>query len=237
MPSPLRSLALAFAACLSLLALPAARGSTIAWGSGFDVALFDSNGQRLDASFSFEIGSFGSFTPTLANLADWEANWKVFDRAYGSDATGWNWENEQYFTGTAVHESNGTSRSSQTTPGAVFNQNEKVYLWVYNLKALAPTSEWALVSSDLALGSTTYAPWAFPDPADAESITHEIHLEDANTAVIGGVNGTRGGGDFTSTPASFQIQTAALPVPEPGSAALLLGALALQSLRRRRSKA
>lgn len=211
-----------------LMVIPAS-ASTIFWGSQFNDLLFDSQGNTLDASYSFEIGSFGAFLPTSENLGDWAANWKVFDRAFDPDANGWNVD-EQFFTGTVVHNALGGSDSPDADPGDLFPQGEQIYFWVYNSKdPFAFGAEWALVTDNNAVGNSGSA-WAFPDPLDPPETSYDIQLADADTAVFGGVNGAQGAGIFGADPGAFSLQTAA--VPEPGGW-LLLGIAACWPLLRR----
>ncbi|MFN0077148.1 MAG: PEP-CTERM sorting domain-containing protein [Prosthecobacter sp.] len=205
------------------------RASTVFWGSQFNDLLFDSAGQPLDSSFSFEIGTFGGFTPTYQNVDQWAANWKVFDRAFDPDANGWN-AVEQFFVGTVNHNTGGGSDSPDANPSDVFAQGEVVYLWAYNSKNIVPGSEWALVTDGAASGDLA-DDWIIPDPADTVS-SFNWQLTDANSAVIGGANGVQGEGTFSANPGTFSLQTAV--VPEPGSAFLLLAAAATHVIRRAR---
>ncbi|MDZ4405379.1 PEP-CTERM sorting domain-containing protein [Prosthecobacter sp.] len=211
---------------LALAWMHGAHASTIFWGSQFNDLLFDSNGQPLDTSYSFEIGSFGSFVPTYQNVDQWEANWKVFDRAFDPDANGWN-AAEQFFVGTVNHNLAGGSDSPDANPADVFAQDEVAYLWVYNSKSIVPSSEWALVTD----GSNTANIWRFPDPAD-DSGSYNWDLITADTPIIGGVNDMQGDGTFSVNPGTFSLQTAV--VPEPGSAFLLFAAAAAHLTRRAR---
>jgi hypothetical protein len=200
-------------------------GATISWNSNFDSVLIDSAGNPLDQSFSFEVGTFGAFAPTSANMSDWASNWKVFDKAYLDDPNGWNWENS-FFTRTVTHEVDGTSSSPFANPPNtlspnVFSQNEIVYLWVYNTMILAEGAEWALLTDGLS-GDNTYSRWLIPDPSESSS-SYEWHLDDAREVVLGGANNVQGDGQFSANPSVFNLQTAA--VPEPTSALLVLSAL------------
>jgi len=222
---------------LSLAGHCSAIGATISWNSSFDSILIDSAGNALDHSFSFEMGTFGSFVPTSENMSDWGSNWKVFDKAYLDDANGWNWE-DRFFTRSVVHNSDGTSSSPFANPPFtlsphVFAENEVVYLWVYNSKDHVSGSEWALVTDGLG-GLNSYDRWLMPDPSESSSISYEWHLDDAGEVILGGANNVQGDGSFTANLSTFNLQTSA--VPEPTSALLLLGALAWlgwQSQRRR----
>lgn len=212
-------------------------GSTIFWGSQFQDNLFDSNGQALDGTYSFEVGTFGAFVPTLANITQWAANWKVLDRAFDptpldpndGDPEGWN-VIDQFFVGTVGHDTSGFSNSPDANPTDVFAQNEKVYLWAYNSKTIAATSEWALVT-DSNYASNSSNDWLVPDPADTSG-SYDWQLADADDAVYGGVNGVQYAGGFNATPPTFSLQTAV--VPEPGSAFLLISAFAAHFIRRTR---
>lgn len=214
-----------------------ARASTVFWGSNFNDLLFDSSGNPLDSSYSFEIGTFGAFVPTYQNVDQWAANWKVIDRAFDAtpwdlndpDSEGWN-STEQFFVGTVTHNTDGTSDSPDANPSDVFAQNEVVYLWAYNSKSIVPTSEWALVTDGSSSGDLA-DDWLVPDPSDTLS-SFNWQLTDANDAVIGGANGVQGPGTYSANPGSFSLQTAV--VPEPGSAFLLIAAAAAHLIRRAR---
>jgi hypothetical protein len=75
--------------------------------------------------------------------------------------------------------------------------------------------------------------WQIPDLGDTINSYYWL-LNDADTAIVGGVNDTRGGGNFSMNPGSYALQTAV--VPEPGSLVLvLLAGLPLLSRRRPKS--
>lgn len=244
------------ASILNLLALISAMAAAspsnalaaeVIWGSIFEDTLLNSTAsvdnpnpqstQQLDTTFSFEIGTFGGFIPTYANISDWAANWKVFDLSFAPDSNGWDTANQNFF-GFAQLDTSGNSTSPDANPANVFLQGERIYLWIYNSKDIVPTSEWALVT-DGTLGNIGSANWVIPDPADTSG-SYELYLSEANEAVIGGVNGVRGAGGYTyanapnvtnpNTTTPFTIQTAV--VPEPGSLLLLCSAAAAFMTRR-----
>ena len=233
--SLLQRLLLTLAALFALGMPRPSAASTIFWGSTFEQdVLFDAAGQPLGGEFSFEIGSFeGGFVPTMENLNDWAANWKVFDRAYDptpldaddGDPEGWN-STEQFFVGTVGHTLTGGSDSPDADPTDTFPQGEVIYLWVYNTKNREAGTEWALVTDGTNLGDN-FSDWVFPDPTDVGS--YDLMLEDADLAIVGGLNGTSGGGQ------PYTIQTAVIPVPE-ASSMLLMGVAALTGLMLRRRK-
>lgn len=205
--------------------------STIFWGTRPNDLLYDSEGNMLDATFVFELGTFSpGFVPDASNLDQWSANWLIFDAAIAG--SGWSPANQEV-TGTVEHTATSGSTSPFATPGATFDQGAPAYLWVYNSKDLNTNPEWALLL-DVDNGANTYYPWEFPDPT-LTGDSFDWQTQDVDTAIFGGVNGTRAAGDFTALPATFTIQTAV--VPEPGSALLLvLGALATYRRCRRASR-
>ncbi|WP_395742929.1 PEP-CTERM sorting domain-containing protein [Prosthecobacter sp.] len=218
-----------FCLALALAWTHGAQASTVFWGSNFNDNLYDSSGNALDSTYSFEIGSFGTFVPTYQNIDQWQANWHVIDRAFDPDSNGWN-STEQFFVGTVGFNTDGTSDSPDANPADVFTQGDVVYLWVYNSLSIVPGSEWALVTDGSPVGDSA-DDWIIPDPADTSS-SFNWQLTDANSAVIGGANGVQGPGGYSTTPSVFSLQTAV--VPEPGSALLLLAAAAAHLTRRAR---
>lgn len=202
--------------------------------------LYNSQGEVLDATFSFEIGAFiNGFVPTAANLNDWSANWITFDLAFYDtslpDPTegGWDPYIHQYFASWALHLTDGTSNSAYATPGAVFPQGTQAYLWVYNSKDISFTSEWALVTDLNPVGNIVDR-WLFPNPLDDSSNPLSWNLEDADTAIFGALNSgaSTGGGEVTNQPSSYSLQT--YQVPEPGGVLLVASAGLLLMLRRNR---
>ena len=221
--------------CLAL-ALAWTHGSqaaTVYWGSLFNDNLYDSNGNALDATYSFEIGTFGdastNFVPTYANVADWQANWHVLDRAFAPDAN--HWDPIQQTFGGPFDVVGGTSDSAYANPTDVFTQGFVAYLWAFNSKDILPGTEWALITDGSSVGDAVPSDdWIIPDPTDTNS--YNWNLADASSAIVGGANGIQGAGTYSSSPAIFSLQTAV--VPEPGSAFLLLAAAAAHLTRRAR---
>lgn len=221
---------LALVVMLSGCLIPTVHGSTLVWGSSFNDLLFTSTGQPLDDSFIFEVGTFTSgFLPILNNSDQWDANWKVLDRAVHPAAEGWNVA-KQYFVSSFEHLPDGTSDSLVADPADVFLMGETVYLWVYNSKAIVPGSEWALVTDSDLLANLANG-WRIPDPDDPVGTSYDWQLLDADTVILGGVNGIQGAGDFSVHPGTFSLQTHV--VPEPGSSLLVLLGFAGALLSRR----
>ncbi|MDI1313051.1 PEP-CTERM sorting domain-containing protein [Prosthecobacter sp.] len=205
-----------------------AQASTVFWGNNVDDPLYDSAGASLDATYTFQIGVFtGGFTPTYQNVDQWETNWHLIDLAFDPDENGWNVPG-QFYGGTIDFLTDGTAESTRYTSSDVYTQGTVVYLWAFNSKTIVPSSEWALVTDGSPAGDID-ADWIIPDPLDTDG-AYNWTLLDANSAIIGGVNGVQGPGTYSTTPSPFSLQTAV--VPEPGSALLLLAAAVAHLTRR-----
>ena len=224
-----RLLCLALALAWTQGALASTIINTVFWGSLYNDNLYNSSGQTLDSSYSFEIGTFNAgFTPTYQNVNQWDANWHVIALAYTPDSNGWN-ASAQFFDGTAYFDTNNISATTGADPTYAFTTGDTAYLWAYNSKTIVPSSEWALVTYG-ASAANTGDPWVIPNIATSGS--YNWNLGDASTAIIGGANGVQGPGDYSANPGVFSLQTAV--VPEPGSAFLLLAAAAAHLTRRMR---
>lgn len=213
---------------------------TINWGTSVGALLYDSDGVKLDDTFSFDLGTFGSFVPDATNLSEWGLHWKPFDRATAPSASGWN-SAAGYLASSANHESDGTSSESPPLPSLTFAKNEQAYLWAYDSFTYANGVEWALITNNASDGSSV-GDWLMPDPADQLSqplewrISSSLSLSTrATTVIFGGLNDVQGAGDFAAPAGTFALQTHAVAVPEPGSAFLIVSAGFLVFLRRRRS--
>lgn len=228
-PLPLQRHLLALVA-LALFSLPVGgRASTIFWANNFPDLLFDSAGNALDASYTFELGSFGAFVPTVDNINQWVNNWTVFERAYEGNG-GFDVAN-QNFSRTVDHTITGGSSSTEADPLSVFAQGEVAYVWIFNIKERQANTEWALVT-DGDNGGDVDADWLFPDPADILT-GYAWSLADADELIFGGLNNTQGAGGFTANPGNFTIQTATVPVPEPSSGLLMFLSASIWVIRRK----
>jgi hypothetical protein len=209
---------------LAATAAPAIARS-ISWGSSVGAKLFDSSGVKLGDTFMFEIGSFNpGFVPDASNLNLWAANWKVFDHAQAPGSSGWN-SAFGYIASSANLNTNGTSSKSPPLPPFTFSQGEQGYLWAFNTQTYGSGAEWALITNNSSDGSSAND-WLFPLPADQVSQALDWRLSNASAVLFGGLNNVEGSGSFTSTPATFDLQTHQV-VPEPGTGLLtLIAALA-----------
>lgn len=215
---------------LLLFTLPA-RAASVSVTSGVGDTLVNSAGLNLDASFTFQIGSFVSgFTPDVLNVSLWEANWKPFAQATAPSVNGWN-TTARYFSSGAEFQVGGTS-SAGLGP-VTFSQGEQLYLWVFDTRSISATAEWALVTNNSTDGNAADN-WVLPNPSDLTAGVGDFLLGTATVAVVGGANDDYGGGTITTPLANFHLQTALVPVPEPGAAMLLGITGVLVCLRRKR---
>lgn len=210
-------------ACTLALLLPALPGQarTVAWYSAIGDTFLQSDGlTALDSTYQFELGGFTSgFDPLLNDMSLWASNWVVFDTA--TDASG-EWNSipgiSNYSSSGSTISAGGANLTSSVT-GNAFTVGQRAYVWAFNSKTIAPTSEWALV---------TNTAWTFPT-ADALALPLDWTLTDAaNTTVYGDLTHAPPdvNGDVAST---LQLQA----VPEPSSALLIAVAGVLLRLRRR----
>ena len=198
---------------------------TISWRSGIGDDLLNSSGLSLDDSFTFELGAFDAgFTPDATNYGDWSSRWHAFGQATFEPLLGNGWEpGLQYFTKDTTVLGGQLSSESPPLASYAFTAGTQAWLWVYDSKVVAPTSEWALVG-----GST----WNFP-ASDLLNLTPVVwELNSADLSIWGGANNFRGEGTFSVTPAAFDLQTAV--VPEPAGLFLLGVAGWTLGMRRRR---
>lgn len=219
---------------LIVVSTPLLAAHTINWGNSVGSSLYSSTGSALDDSYTFELGSFGTFVPTEFNMTEWLSNWKVFDRAAAPAGSGWN-SGAGYFTSSSTLLGNGTSSEAVTwsLPGYTFGAGEQGYIWVYNTQTLTPnSSEWSLYTNGF--DGNAANDWLFPTPSDQTGLPLDWRLDGATFSPFGAINSTQGPGDYSVDPGTLNLQTHTTTVPEPGSALLVvLSAGAL--LWRRRS--
>src|SRR3569623_704057 len=193
---------------------------TITWGDAVGDTLLYSAGGNLGDDVIFELGSFGSFTPTTSNKDQWAANWKIFDQAQAPSPSGFNFS-EGFFDSTATVNADGTSSASPPLSPYVFNQGEQAYIWVYRTDKSLPLDgggEWALVTNNATDGNAL-DDWLFPAHSDQTNQPLDWRSSIATDVVFGGLNSVQGAGDHNINPVTFDLQLHI--VPEPGSALLL----------------
>ena len=221
-------------ALLLALAARPTKADTVTWGGGVGDIFQFSSGSSVGSSTWFELGTFGAFTPTTSNLADWAANWQVFDRATATLG-----DNQfspgppAVLSGLADINPDGTSSKagSLALPGGHPNElinfdpnynfsGQKAYIWVFNDRTMSLGAEWGLFTGTF-LASTDE--WQFPtaDPDCGCLLPVDFNLADITADVLG-----------SSTQGS-QTSLALAPVPEPSSALLLLAAAMVFIFRQR----
>jgi hypothetical protein len=150
---------------LVFLALPLGISAQTTRTINFESLAFEigqtSTGAALDSSYTFQLGSFGSFAPTLGNVSDWTSNFQSLGQASWDDLF-------TNFSGTAQLASNSGAFSTANT----------AYIWGYNTKTIGSGTEWVLL---------TNTAWAFPDTSAAIAFpdTFTVDLSNGTTAVVG----------------------------------------------------
>jgi hypothetical protein len=229
----LRSLLALGLLCLGCTATTQAR--TIAWGSDPNDVMLNSNGAALTDAYSFELGTFGSFVPTAANVDDWASNWKVLDRAVAPGVNGWN-SAFGWVSGTVSVEPDQTGSRADLTQH-VFAVGEQAYMLAYNNLAFgAPNAELALITDDSSDGVVADN-WTIPVSATHDPTFIEWTLASSSTVVFGGLKSVQGPGAYTAPSGGFALQTHTDPVPVPEPSSALLGAMALGLIQARRKRA
>jgi hypothetical protein len=217
--------------------------------------MFYSNGSATDANLIMDLGTFGSFVPTTANMDQWAANWKPFDRAsVTTDPQTYN-PSLNFFSSTAtVTQTNQSSSLNIPASSNTFAPGEQAYIWFYNTQTYGAGLEWALVTNNSSDGNTLDN-WQIPAYAE-HPVTYYWYLNVsptyaeagnsyATSVIFGGITNNRGPGDYTGTPTDddpdtpgtqYGVQTATLAsIPEPSSA-ILIGSIGMLRLLRRHRK-
>jgi len=206
------------------------------WGSEVYSELFDSYGNRLDASYTFELGAFDpSFTPTAGNITSWAANWKVFD----STAINTTFD---LFRSSAYMLDDGTSTSAFADPIGYDFRGLDAYIWGYNSKNYTQTLEWVWFRAPSWIFPASFTPGPPLTPTD-----WSISQLTAGDVPLFGRQGTAVGLGYASAPGvlgQYNLQTYTLEstqvIPEPSTIfiAVLLAAIAIaHRWKRRRASA
>ena len=113
----------------------------------------------LTSGFTFSLGSFGSFTPTVGNVTQWQGNFSCLG------LIAWNTDFTQY--------SQTTTLAANTAP---FGTTTLAYVWGYNSQSVSPGSEWILLKNPnwLFPASDTLLPvlWDASDPGTIAIVGH-----------------------------------------------------------------
>lgn len=205
-------------ALLLAFGVSSARSQTLDWGSLTQSTIVDSQGDPLDTTFLFQLGTFDvDFTPTQSNLGEWSANWRVFDTAaYSNDPI-----NLGYFTGT---------ENVQTVSNyeSMF-EGLQAYLWIRN----TADTEYLLVT-------TSSVKWVFPALVEdccpnGEVTQWSVSDLGSDVPIWGSQLDNHGGGIYDGSGGPYDLQTHVVPESSSSMLALLGGCLAL--VRRRRTAA
>lgn len=116
-------------------------------------------GADLTSSFTFSMGSFGSFIPTAGNVGSWVDNFTALGTTFAWDE-GWG-----YYSGA----------STLTNNDAPFSTADQGYVWGYNYQTVGPTTEWILL---------TNPSWKFPMAGSGATV--DWTSTDAGTVAVWG---------------------------------------------------
>ena len=133
----------------------------------------DSTGTALDGTYTFALGSFGTFTPTSSNVADWATNFTALN------STTWITGGQNQYSGSGTV-------SNNTAPFTTSNQG---VIWGYNTQTIGATTEWILI---------TNANWTFPAFTD-NNIVAWTSTDSGTYAALGTLSGTTGADPYIQT--------------------------------------
>lgn len=162
----------------------------------FEVAV-TSTSTPLTTGYTFALGSFGAFTPTSLNLANWSVNFTVVP-SNGSIA----WDDAfTQFSQTATLASN----------AGAFATTNQAYIWGYNTQTLGASTQWILL---------TNPSWLFPTSTNI--LPTNWDTSDVGTVAVFGSIFAMGNNPYLQTAVANSS-----PVPEPSTYAMIAGVLAL----------
>lgn len=198
----LKFIVAALAASLSLASVQAVEINFTS--PAFEIAK-TSGGVPLDTGFTFSLGSFGGFTPSEANVADWVAN---FTAVPVNASIAWDTDFTQF-----------SQTASLTSNAGAFATTIQAFVWGFNTQSLAAGSgaEWVLF---------TNPSWLFPLSSTILPVSWD--LSDAGTVAVVGQLAAMGSDPF------FVTASVGAPIPEPSTYVAIIGALALGFVAYRR---
>jgi hypothetical protein len=166
-----------------------------------------SDGINWGTTFTFQIGSFGSFTPTASNLDNWDSNFQSLATTQ--------WQDFGNFSGSATLSDN----------SAGFATTNNAYIWGYNTKTIGLNTEWILLTNDS---------WKFPDTNIFSIAPSQFTTTDAGTyGIIGQLASSV---SYGVEPYMISDRVSTIPEPSTYAAifgALTLGGVCYRRYRRK----
>jgi len=180
-----------------------------------------------DSGFFFELGTFApGFDPTTASTDQWLANWTAVTDAGGVPLASATTEFTTYISdlfGPYVGYNSEVNLDHNNPP---FTTTQQGYVWGFDTRTDPGAAQWVLI--------TNSNDWLFPNASGgigggSLSVIWDIAAADEDETLVGTI--VYGGGIPTMTLGDVTIPG---PVPEPGTATLLLLAASVAATRRRR---
>jgi len=165
----------------------------------------DSTGTVLDTSYTFALGSFGSFTPSSSNVGDWASNFTVLG------STTWDTGFTQY-----------SGTGNLTNNNSPFTTSNQGFVWGYNTQTIGASTEWILL---------TNTNWTFPTVGSSPTVNWTSN--DAGTyAALGTLNNPDGA---SADPYLQTANLSAVPEPSTYALVAGVACLGYMMARRRRA--
>lgn len=234
----------------------ATQASTINWGGAFFTSNYSADGTALESGSTaavasgevmYELGVFqnadgSEFTPSYANVSEWEARWVPFT---ANDATitsaSSDYDSVSGYFGNVASMGTGLEQVgsvSSSATGGTLVYGFQAYVWGFDTKDLSGPEqpEWFLVTGKDA-GSTDSSTqnWVVPDSSASNNASFDIQwdIASASEVIVGRIDNNIGGGEMVDPGPLGESDHQFATIPEPSS--MLLTALAgLALLRRKR---
>jgi len=221
-------------AAMGMLALGVYAEINVNFGSSLDATNVQSNGDPMDTTFTFELGTFTEM-PTAANSSSWRDIWQAAPNSnpgesgstvpYTQDAPPDGFEFLTPNTGASNNFAGAITLDSNDAP---FQEGARGYIWGFDTREEGETGEWILLTNPA---------WLYPEVEDGlQPVGENWLVSDAGTVVVGGIGSVNpshsspGDAPHLATGSVF----IAPAIPEPSALLFLAGSAGFLAMRRRR---
>ena len=231
------------------------QAATVNWGGAFFTTNYSADGTGLNigptatdpgGNVLFELGVFqnadgSEFTPTYANIDEWEDRWVPLDSVGNSSSSTYDVTASYFGDVATIGEAAGqiTTVSSSAT-GGVLVHGFRAYIWGYDTKDLSGPEqpEWFLATGiDGTASGSTSNNWIVPDSSANNNGTLDIQwdIASASVAIVGRIDDNIGDGEMVDPLVPFEHSDHQFAtVPEPSGVLLSLLAAGVVLIRRQR---